>query len=280
MNSYLTTRILAGAGLILGGPSLHAAAVVYTDGDLLLGFRATGGQGALQTYLINIGQASMFRDQPVGSTSPLAAGSIGADLTSIYGANWHTRADLFWGVAGGIAETRLNDPANTLYASADSPAGSTLASAWARRSNSAQSSTLSQVQGAVSGYLNDPEGSNNNSNTFAVRQNTTDNNNWSLYQPGGNRTQSFNTWNPTIEGNFDGGAAVSELDLFRIVRTGINDGSGATTGESNYEGTFAISPAGLVSYTVVPEPSVAVMLAAAAGLLGVRRRRSTSSATY
>jgi len=247
---------------------------VYSDGDLLLGFRATGGQGALQTYVINIGQASGFRDQAVGFTSPLAAGSIGADLTALYGVNWHSRGDLFWGIAGGVAETRLGDPANTLYASAGSPTGlAELAPAWTRRSNSAQSSTLSQVQGAISGYVNDQEGSNDNSNVFAVRQNTTDNNNWSLYHPGGNRTQSFNTWNPTIEGSFEGGVASAELDLFRIVRTGLNDGTGATSGDGNYEGTFTITQAGLLSYSVVPEPSTTIMLASAVGALLLRRRR-------
>jgi hypothetical protein len=78
----------------------------------LLGFRATGGTGATQTYLLNIGQASTYRDAAAGFVLYRQSWNIGADLVSIYGNSWFNRADLFWGV-GGSERAVSADVANT-----------------------------------------------------------------------------------------------------------------------------------------------------------------------
>lgn len=267
---------LLAATVITFSPQYTAAAVVYTDGDLFVGFHATGGQGATQAYLINIGQASTYRDAAVGSSSTLSLGNIGIDLTAIYGSTWNTRADLFWGITGAIAVATAGDPANTLYATKAQTQVGTLESGWARRSNSAQTGTVSKIQGIASGYLNDQQGSTDTNSSLAIIENTSDPNNWASYQPGGfNSTagSSLGVFTPTIEGSFAGGTAGSRLDLFRMVRTGIDDGTGSLTGLGTYEATFSIADNGAIGYLVVPEPSTAAMTGLGIALLGLNRRR-------
>lgn len=276
-NAVLSILTLAGATLVAS--SVDADAVIYVDGDLFLGFRATGGVGATETYLINIGQASIFRDAAPGSSFTLSLGNIGTDLDLIFGDGtpdmaWYLRDDVVWGVVGMQAAAAGIDPVHTLYATKDSPTGDTLATAWVRRSNSQQTTTETKIQNLVQGYTLDNEGSANTNSAFAIRQNTTDSNNWSQFQPGGtqsNSTTSFSVWNPTIEGNFDGGVINAELDLFRMTP----NGTAGTPG--TYEGTFTIAQNGTVTYSVVPEPTSAALLSLSVGLLGFARRRRVST---
>lgn len=84
--------------------------------DLFLGVRASTGAGATQDYLVNIGQASIYRD----ATTPFAVpglGNLGADLSVIFEENWSTRADVFWSVSGTPGPSAAGgDLARTLYA--------------------------------------------------------------------------------------------------------------------------------------------------------------------
>ena len=86
---------MAGAFALISNPA--DAAIVYADGDLILGFRATGGQGASTDYLIDLGSAASI----INSAGPItfAIGNIGGDLTTIFG-SWSTRGDVFWSVSG------------------------------------------------------------------------------------------------------------------------------------------------------------------------------------
>jgi len=264
---------LAFAAVLVFLDQYSVGAVVYSDGDLFLGFRATGGTGATQTYLVNIGQASVFRDAATGSSSNLALGNLGADLAGIYGGTWFNRSDLFWGVAGAVSGGVAGDPANTLYASRAEPTVGTLADAWLRKSNNAQTTTVSKIQGAALGYLN--AGNSTANSTFAVIQNTTDPNNWASFQPGGaNATGgvSFGAFQPTIEGGFANGVAGTRLDLFSMTTS-------ATTGlPGTYQGTFAIDQNGAVNYMVVPEPTALALLGVFGGALGLTRHRRRTAA--
>jgi hypothetical protein len=274
--NYLERTVLpVVAGIALfASPAAEAAPVTYSDGDLFLGFRAIGGTGATQTYLINIGQASTYRNALPNVTLNLSLGTIATDLTAIYGATWFTRSDILWGVVGVQSVAGNGDLANTLYASKVTFVPG-LALPWARRSSSQQGTTGSTVQSMVSGYINDPEGSTANS-TLGVIQNTSDVNNWSNFNPGGSVTSSFGAYTPSIEGSSATGIGNAPLDLFRLVRTGVDDGSGFTTGNGSYEGTFQIAGNGQVTFNVVPEPSAAVLLGLGASVLGWTRRRRPS----
>jgi hypothetical protein len=254
---------LTAAGLACLASAAQAAVVTYSDGDLFLGFRATANSpGLTQTYLVDIGQASIYRDAN-GTIALSNIGSIAADLAALYGANWYTRDDLFWGIVGGVFATGNGDVENTLYATRVEPALNTFATPWKQRSDSQQGVTESKIQGLKNFYVGQTSTANSN---FGIIQNTSDVNNWASFEPGGansNATTSFGTWNPTIEGKVSEG-----LDLFRMApsTTANTDGS--------LEGTFKLGSNGAVTFTsAVPEPSALALVALGGGALGFSRRR-------
>lgn len=74
-------RQFAAAALMLVAPTVQAA-LPYADGDLILGFRASGGQGGTTSYEVNIGSATQFVGSP--ASFPVAlGGNIAADETRI-----------------------------------------------------------------------------------------------------------------------------------------------------------------------------------------------------
>lgn len=256
MKRLLSRFSLTFAAAALCSFSAHAAPVTYTADDLFLGFRASGGTGATQTYLVNIGQASKFTGIGQGSSFSVNVGNIGADLTQIFGSNWSSRADVFWSVSGttGLLSGVGSDPAKTLYATkAESPAG-TLAIPWNRAVENTQGPAASKMTGLAQAFAQtagSPNQSTGNSSS-AVIQNTSDVNNYASYQPGGTSQNagpqpgiSFAYFNPSIEGNFATGVSGSALDLFRLVL-----GSGA--GERL--GVFTLSSDGTLTFSG-PTPS-------------------------
>jgi hypothetical protein len=95
----------------------------YTEGNLILAFQATSGQGTSQNVFFNLGAATSFRDN--GSQGVL--GTIGATLAATYGPGWYARQDLWFGVianlnhhpTSGIGSRAAvsGDPSRTFYTS-------------------------------------------------------------------------------------------------------------------------------------------------------------------
>ena len=84
---FAVTAALALASVVLT-LSRSDAAFTYNNGDILLGFDATGGTGASTDYEVDLGAASQF----FNATTPFTLSfNLGADLTSLYGANWFSR---------------------------------------------------------------------------------------------------------------------------------------------------------------------------------------------
>ena len=251
---YLGSAVLAA---LLATASARAAVVVNPqNNDIFLGFRASDNVGSTTSYLINLGQYSLFRDTTPGASISLnGIGDIGADLTAIFGANWNTRGDVFWGIFG------VSNTANpVLYASReDTEAAWPALDAFSR--NTTASSIVSVLQG-VNGYQGRDSTGNS---TFAVTQTNTTNSssyNKQVATPGTNDFGSLSEWT-SIEGDFGGGTAGTTLDLYRISSTGV------TT-----PGSFSINNAGLVSFTAaIPEPSSSLLGIAGALLLVTSRRR-------
>lgn len=288
--------LLALAGFGLAAPAATAATVAYsnTTGDLLLGFRATGGTGATQTYLVNLGAASAFRDYAAGdpttsfvvNTTQIASGAftskiigdIGADLAATFGADWYTRADLFWSVSGAtqqITGTVNGDPLKTVYATKGENTFGTVETSWDRGSPTAQGTPNSKILAMGTAYNGDTSTANSN---HGVVYNHTDINSYEDYMPGGSGstpTAAFSYFAGGIEGNFGNGvlngATNAALDLFRL-----QSGTGAGT----YEGSFTISNTGALSFGAVsvPEPSRALLVAMGACGLVLRRRRPAAKA--
>lgn len=253
---FLSRTCLAAAGIVVLAGLAQAGPVSYQSGDLLLGVRAAGGTGATQTYVVNLGQASQFANLGKGASFSPSVGNLGADLTQIFGANWSSRADVFWSVSGttGLLSPVGSDPAKTLYATkAESPAG-TLATPWNRAVENTQGPAASKMTALGQSYAQTagaPNQSTSNS-PKAVVQNTSDVNNYASYQPGGSTQNagpqpgiSFAYFNPTIEGSFAGGVANSALDLIQLQ---------PGTGPGKTLGTFTFSSDGVLTITG-PTPS-------------------------
>lgn len=228
--------LLAAAAL----PALAQPVTTPSDGDIFLGFRASGGQGSGVSLLVNVGNDLTFRNATPGSTLNLnALGDIGVDLTATYGANWHERSDLFWGFFG--ARNNANPP---VYSSrAQNPAG-TPAPDYNALATNARVATKNKIISVATAYLGLE--ATPNSTVAGVQNNALNDGSYNFQVTGG--TTSFGTlsqWT-NIEDSFGSGAAGTALDLFRL--------SGTTQKGDTVTrlGTFSINSGGALSFTAAP----------------------------
>ncbi|MEP6669133.1 MAG: PEP-CTERM sorting domain-containing protein [Chthoniobacter sp.] len=272
LHSLLGVSILALVGSIAGAGSANAA-VTVSNGDLYLGFRATGGTGSSFDYLIDIGQASIYKNATssfvLNSASGINIGNIGIDLANTFGANWATRSDLFWGVVGTVNPLIGTDPLNTEYASKGENTFGTPETAWNSRANSAQNQTNTAIVTLRTTLSNDTAAPNS---TRAAIQSTGEAGSWfsAVHAADGGGVSFNSSYDSSLEGSFAGGPNGTALDLFRLPVSA----SGAA---GTYLGNFTTDSTGNITFNVasVPEPSTLTALAGGAALLGlVRRRRS------
>jgi hypothetical protein len=266
--------MLAVAGITALAASANAA--TYVAGDLLLGFRATGGTGASSNLIVNLGQAdTVYRDALANITSIVDIKTL---LDSTYGVNWSTRSDLFWGVAGVRTASNLGaavdgDPVRTNYLSAAQSTynpGTQQSTAW----SVAGATSRADIANAISSLATNFTTVAGTSSTAVMDSST--GSTWSTNNTGSN---SFAVGS-SIETSFASGASGSALDLYRILDRTSGANPTGTVGLGSWEGTFTISNAGVVGFTVaaVPEPSRALL--GGLGLAGVffRRRRVKKAA--
>ncbi len=231
--------------------ALAESTTTYENGDLLLGFRASEGTGATQNYVVNIGPFTNV----VGLTSTkslVSDGSIAQDLASIFGPDWHSRADVYWSVSGttGSFASIAGVPAKTLFATCpDSIAG-----VWTRSSPTAQGITTTKMRSFASSGFKGRTSSANNPN--AAVQEQTDLNSYGSFQNGGTPEGSgpsgisFAYFNPTIEGTFEKGANNTSLDLIKLEPASLAeiDTAGVVLGKFRLSsgGTLTFTPNGVV----------------------------------
>lgn len=267
-SKYLLTMLVV-AGI--SAAALPANAATFVAGDLLLGFRATGGTGSTSNLVVNLGQAdTIYRD----STSGVASiADLGAILTSTYGSDWATRSDLSWGVLGvrdpsGIGAAVVDgDPKRTSYVSAAQTTyapGTQQSAAW----NIPGSTTRGDIANAINDLQVAYAAASGTS--LAVIDASTPNS-WT--------DQVVTDGNFKLPGSLEASSAdgidATGLDLYRILNTATGANPTGTAGVGSYEGTFTISSSGVVGFSVgaVPEPSRALLAACGLGGLLLRRRR-------
>ncbi|MBV6497993.1 MAG: hypothetical protein CJBNEKGG_00207 [Prosthecobacter sp.] len=228
----------AAAMLTSGG----AEAATAANGDILLGFRATGGTGSTKNLVVNLGAATALEN----ATGTVSLGNLGTDLANTYGSEWKTRSDLFWGAAGTVGSfTDIGtNPAKTVYGS------SVFSTAWTRKSNATHGAVTNKMVAMMTAF--NSASSAGLTHTSAVQQTISDSNSWSSYQPGGTTANSgpapgtsFAFFNPTVEASFEGGTAGAALYLYRV--------KPAVTGADidapgNYLGQLFISDTGALTY--------------------------------
>ncbi len=263
---FLTMLVVAGISVA----AFPAKAATITTGDILLGFRATGGTGASSNLIVNLGQAdTIFRD----ATSSIASvADIGSLLTSTFGSDWNTRSDLFWGAVAN-ANSASGDPA----IDGDPGATNYFTKSQTTLNPGVKTSTAANINSSTSRVsisnniqsLNDKFSASTGTDSVVIA--STGGTTWSS-----SITASNFGVGSSIEASNVNGIDATGLDLYRILDSNTDANPSQTVGVPNWEGTFTISSAGVVGFSVnaVPEPSRAVLAALGLGGLLLRRRRN------
>lgn len=268
----LTMLVMAGISAVAFPAN---AATTYAAGDLLLGFRATGGTGSTSTLVVNLGPATALRDNS-GSSSLI---DISAALTATYGAGWETRTDLTFGFAGVRSSATVGstvvdgDPRQAVYLSLPNTTGGVGAQG-SGDPTIAGSTAMTSVAGAVASFGQSfaTFGGSTFNGGLAAALDTSTANTWEDFTAG---ASDFSTGT-----NVEGVAGTSQgriLDLYRIL--GVTAGASPTGAlrTGSWEGTISLGTNGVVSFdatvAAVPEPSRALLAAFGLTSLMMRRRR-------
>lgn len=282
---------------VIAGASAQAQNAGHNYGDLILGFRATGGTGASSYLLADLGPASVLRDTTVN----LTLANIGAALSAQFGATWFDRTDLYMGAAMafefdefgtfGAGSGGLNsDSWATVYASARrgtvGTAGSPGSFAWSLTPGSTDLAASAVKDAADSFEVNGSGAVSVISNGATVIAD------WDNWNPitAGVQGVAFNAFAGGVQAPFSAGSfgtlsgltVEGALDLYRI--QGDNNEAGTigfgltNKGASTFEGTLVINNAGQISHLVtnVPEPTSMALLGLGAALAGFVRRRKVA----
>lgn len=228
--------------LFAGAPGVGEAAPPPAPGDVFLGVRATADPGSGESYIVNLGNISVFAGATPNQVIPLnTLGDIGLDLTAKFGVNWHTRGDLLWGVFGSV---NASNP--VVFASRAQVPFGTPATLFPALNLAARGATNTRIVTVLDSYLllpvtgNAPTGvfqpNNGVASSYATQVGTT----------GTTDFGSLSQW-ASIEGSFAGGAANTALDLFRFT-------GNPTDGDLVKSlGTFTINTSGNLTFTAGPE---------------------------
>ncbi len=240
--SFIPSKTALGAiaGLALAADMASATAVpAPANGDLYLAFRASGGDGAAESYIVKLGSKTTFLTAPLGTTFTLSGlGDVGSDLTAKYGAAWSSRGDLYWGIFGLVSGVSPK-----LYSSRPRNPITTIASAWPTLDTISLNTTSSQINSVLNGNYGYRVLDSTTHSSVAAFQTNTANTSSYYYQvatPGTTDFGSTSGW-ASIEGNFASGTSGTVLDLFQIASAGVTR-----------VGNFSISDAGALLFTALP----------------------------
>jgi hypothetical protein len=275
MKFRLKHLALAAASMAVAAQTASAA-FTFTNGDLILGFQATAGTGSTQNVFFNLGSPIAYRD---GTNPGGNIGNISTTLSTVYGANWYSRTDLYFGVIGNLntgsptgsfSTGPVNgDPSRTFYlslAAATTGSGSLYA---AGTFNSNGLGTAGTILGGMETML---PGLTTEGDFAAILNQATQpvqwNNGWTVRNP--TPGAAFGIFTGGIQQNFGKATDSTYVDLQRVIST--NNGLDAVQGiigGGTYETTFAIGSNGSIS--AIPEPSTALL--GGLGVLALLRRR-------
>ncbi len=292
-NIHKAAAMLATACALALTPDSARAAITYTDGDLILGFRASGGTGANKDYLIDLGNAASIVNSQVPIVFTL--GAIALDLNSLYTTGWTNRGDVLWSVSGVQKAAGNGFSTNTMFAtrsdSVDAPLGTATTTPWFRFSVGGGGAPALKIQSLGTKFGLGTTGADTNVDQIessfapgALVQPISQSNSYASFMPGGsnsNASTAFLVFPDAngIEGTFAGGTTSAVLDLYKVV-----PGSGGATLPSEFTGNFSITNGAVVTYTpsgfAVPEPTTATALAVGGVFLAsMRRRRAVAKAS-
>ena len=268
-------RLILAAAAMACATQAASAAFTFTNGDLILGFQATGGTGSTQNVFYNLGSPIAFRD---GSNPSGNIGNINTTLTSVFGSNWYTRTDLYFGVIGnlnGNANTGIGskaavdgDPSRTFYLSlaAATPGSGSLyaANTYSGSQLGSAGTTLGGLEANLPGFTTEADGA---AILTQSTQPTEWNNSWTVRNP--TPGAAFGVFTGGIQQNFGKAGTSTYVDLQRVISTTTGSTVAGVVGGGAYVTTFSIGSDGSIS--AIPEPSTTLLCAL--GVLALLRRR-------
>ena len=276
---YILSGLSGLAFALLFTGSAHAVTASVTD--LILGFRASGGQGSGSNLEVNLGSATNYAGL-AHNTSFVVPNLSALDLVSTYGTNWDARNDITFGIVGATGASVVGGiPARTIWASNGQTTSGTTSTPWTRGSAAAQQNSA----GAIATMYSGPAGSLTNGSATAnsVFSSVIDNSlggSWTVQDdivPG----QSFRRFTPTVTtplgsiptlpSIYDATNGYSVLDVWEM-RPGSGDGVLLGSFGLNAGGQLVFSNSPSV-FGAIPEPATNVTLSGAALALLARRRR-------
>ena len=257
MKKVIASALLAAA--------VASSAFAASSGDIILGFRATGGTGASSNLEIDLGN---FDALPSGGGTVVLT-NIDSDLNNTYGSDWATRSDVLWGAAGStlLGATGNTEPSRTLVGTVLAPSSLLDGTSTTTPYNSAAAATQGGVATKINAIYNTFTGTANN----VVSSSSTTS--WTTEV--GTTPAAFNFFFKTsFDNNLDlattsASGTYSAGDLYELVPA---SGAGAFLGtlavQSNGDVTFS-------TFSAVPESSTyAVILGSCVlGFVALRRRK-------
>ncbi len=280
LKSLGTSALLALAGAVALVPSTSMAALSYSDGDLLLGIRALGGQGSTSDYLVNLGSISQYLTANTNDTiltldTEISNTTVASDLSTLFGSNWASRSDLVFSITGTKFSAGLTLPNRTMFASRASTPGAHTSLPWDQGSVNTYNPVVGRLQaeGIRFGQGTDINGTQNpqtESGAFSLIQATAGSNSHASYQPGGTATNA--------PGNIAYGYFADPLGVENAINSANDLYVMRPSTAPEVIGQFTIAPNATVTFTPdgVPEPSTFTAIAGGVALLGVLRRRKTA----
>ena len=268
-----TSTLLAVFGAVIGTlSSAQATIFTYANGNLILGFQATAGDGSQKNVFFDLGSATGFRDN--GNQGSL--GNINATLTAAYGSDWYTREDVYFGVIANLNANPTSgfgstgpvngDPSRTFYLSAPATTPGTgaliAANAYPPASLGTGGTSLSGLENVLTpndestGWIpGDPNPLANGLQKLGdgaaildqlVAEHTTAwNNGWTIKNP--TPGAAFSVFTGGIQQNFGKGGSATYVDVQRVLATNTGAIPTGVVGGGTYETTISISSTGAIT---------------------------------
>ena len=235
---------------LIGASGVSAANFTFNNGDIILGFQASGGDGSTKNVFFNLGAGTAHRDN--GNLGNL--GNISASLSAAFGNNWFSRTDIHFGAIGNLnfaPNTGIGsmgavngDPSRTFYVSrAAATSGSSLP--WTGYNTNplgTAGSTLAGMEAAIQTLAAESDGAaildkDLNGTAWA--------NGWSTYNPVPG--SAFTIFNGGIQQTLGGGGNSARIDIQRILPTNTGANPTGTVGTGSYETTIIIGSDGSIT---------------------------------
>ena len=225
--------------------SIHAAPSSASIGDVLLGFQDTVQN---KDYVVDLG--------PGSSLSSFSSINVGSDLAAVFGVNWNSDTNLFYGIFG-VASNKSNVWASVLSGNNHLPTKAVGALGGALSGYTAVINNFNNelaYQGLTNGvYFNVGSGLDQGTAT------------WTGNHPTASGATAFGTYNASLEGSVSSG---DTLDVYQLGNTAL-----AVTADFTATNGNAIQVTSNGTVQVVPEPSSYALIGFGALLLVVLYRR-------